>query len=633
MNKTKLKVNGTLTRHIALSLIGVVIVLSVFSIGTTYFYLSHLSRVSFNEKAEEYVDLLRDSLEIPIWKLDNHAIEKICNVFSNDEHFGFMKVTSDNGVILFEHGDATRPGLLEKTFHISHKKTALATIDLQLNSVVQNDEYKKVLLSSLFLVLVVALGLMVSTKILLQKLLQRPLEYLISRIKHISDGDYSENSEVFPQNEFADIAEEFNVMANRVKLRETSLAEMNKELMNQINEKNASEKAKVDLEAQLRQAYKMEAIGTLAGGIAHDFNNILGVILGYTEMAREDAPPGSPIIQDLDKVLAASNRAKELVAQILTFSRQTNIDLSPITIQPIIKESLKMLRSSIPTTIEIKEDIDPLCKSVLADPTQIHQIIMNLSTNAYHSMDAKGGVLSVQLRSSSIESIAQQDSREIEAGEYVELIVSDTGSGIGPDVIGKIFSPYFTTKGVGKGTGMGLSIIHGIVKACGGAVTVESLLGKGTTFHVFLPVTSPESIKEANPLEFIVKGDGRILFVDDEELLVEMGKDMLERMGYEVTARTSSLEALEVFQNSPDSFDVVLTDQTMPGMTGADLARRILQIRPEIPIILCTGYSNLIDEDIAKSIGIREFALKPLVKSSISKLINKVLGNKELPVG
>ncbi|MCG2744865.1 MAG: transporter substrate-binding domain-containing protein [Desulfobacteraceae bacterium] len=397
-----------------------------------------------------------------------------------------------------------------------------------------------------------------------------------------------------------------------------------------ITERKRSEDERKEMEERLRQAQKMEAIGTLAGGIAHDFNNILAIIFGFTDMARANAPSGTQLEEDLEQVLIAANRAKELVKQILAFSRQSATERFPLQIQPLIKEGLKMIRSSIPSTISITEDINSKSGNILADPSQINQILMNLCTNAYHAMEETGGVLSVTLKPALIGPEEQLMSAHVTPGEYLELTVSDTGCGIGPDIIDKIFDPYFTTKGVGKGTGMGLAIIHGIMADCGGMITVESQLGLGATFHVFFPVVALNAVPEINEAEDILKGNERILFVDDEELLAEMAKKMLEKLGYCVTVCHSSVEALETFKNTPGEFDLVITDQTMPGITGAELSRMMMQIRPDIPIILCTGYSNLINEASAKELGIKEFALKPLTKETIAKLIRKVLnGGKE----
>ncbi|MBU2538550.1 MAG: response regulator [Proteobacteria bacterium] len=391
-----------------------------------------------------------------------------------------------------------------------------------------------------------------------------------------------------------------------------------------ITERIRAEEEKSALESRLRQSQKMEAIGVLAGGIAHDFNNILAVILGYTEMAKEDAPSGSRFARDLDNVLTSTLRAKELVKQILSFSRQSSLDRMVVKIQPLVQESLKMLRASIPTTITIEEKIDQQSGTILADPTQVHQVVMNLCTNAFHAMENTGGVLSVGVKLTTLDSSLLVDGQQISPGEYVELTVSDTGIGIGQDIIDKIFDPYFTTKGVGKGTGMGLSISYGIVKSYGGTITVESTVGQGTTFHVYFPVIQEEE-QEPEKSQDIPGGKERILFVDDEELLVALGRDMLEHLGYTVTGRDSSIEALETFMNDPNQFDLVITDQTMPGLTGTDLARKILQVRPDLPIILCTGYSSQVSEEAAKAIGIKEFAFKPLSISSIAQLVRRVL--------
>lgn len=379
------------------------------------------------------------------------------------------------------------------------------------------------------------------------------------------------------------------------------------------------------IEDQLRQAQKMEAIGALAGGIAHDFNNILNVILGYAEIAKDDALPESSMVENLSRVIQAGERAKDLISQILAFSRQSEHNSIPFQPASIVKEVVKMLRHAIPSTIEIHENIDPNSELILADPIQIHQILMNLCTNAFHAMEHTGGDLFISLQNRKIDS---EDpiltSTSLVAGKYVELRVRDTGPGISPAIQDKIFNPYFTTKEVGKGSGMGLSIVHGIVKSYGGAITVETTPEKGAAFYLFFPVAERGEAKEVIH-EPVRKGSERILFVDDEDFLVNIGKKMLEMLGYKVTVKQSSIEAMELFQNQPDQFDLIITDQTMPVMTGADFARRILQIRPDMPIILCTGYSTIISEEKAKSMGIKAFALKPILQRDMSRLIRKVL--------
>ncbi len=396
-----------------------------------------------------------------------------------------------------------------------------------------------------------------------------------------------------------------------------------------ISDRKEAEKEKAQLEEQWRQSQKLEAIGTLAGGIAHDFNNILSVILGYTDLAKVDAPPGSNYSDDLDKVLEAGYRAKDLVQQILAFSRQAQIEKVSLKPQAIIKEALRMLRASIPTTIEVRASIDPDCGVIDADPTQFHQIVMNLCTNAFHAMEEKGGILEVVLRVADSVPLELKEGKSNAGDGFLEFSISDTGRGIGPEFIDKIFDPFFTTKEKGKGTGMGLAITYGIVKEYGGTITVDSQLGKGTTFKIYLPRGKAETVLEKPEVADAPKGSERILFVDDEELLIKLGKDMLERFGYHVTAKLRSFEALEAFQNQPDKFDLVITDQTMPGMTGLDMARRMLQIRPDIPVILCTGHSTLVDENVSKAQGIKGFALKPVGMKDMSRLIRQILDGDE----
>jgi PAS domain S-box-containing protein len=394
-----------------------------------------------------------------------------------------------------------------------------------------------------------------------------------------------------------------------------------------ITERRQAEQEKIKLAAQLYQAQKMEAIGTLAGGIAHDFNNILGAILGRAEMIQEDSPADSMIRKDIDQILKACHRAKDLVKQILAFSRQAEIEQIPLQPAIIIKEAVRMLRSSLPSTITIHQDIDSETGLILADPTQIHQVLMNLCTNAFHAMEETGGTLTISMHRKTLSRNDLVSEPHVQPGAFMQLSIGDTGPGIAPEIRERIFDPYFTTKQVGKGTGMGLAIIHGIVKGYKGFVTFHSRPGEGAVFHVYLPVIDDSAVVESETVPFAGDplGTERILFIDDEEILLEVGRSMLERLGYRVTVRKNSLEALHTFQNHPDQFDLIITDQTMPGMIGSDMAQRMLQLRPDIPIILCTGYSNLISEEKAKSLGIKGFALKPLTKKNIASIIRKVL--------
>jgi len=379
------------------------------------------------------------------------------------------------------------------------------------------------------------------------------------------------------------------------------------------------------LESQLRQVQKMEAIGTLAGGIAHDFNNILGAILGYTEMAKEDSEPGSRASNQLDKVIEAGNRAAGLVKQILAFSRQAISEPVPINPEHIIKEVIKLLRPSLPSTIAITQQLAHPVRNITADPTQVHQIVMNLCTNAFHAMEKTGGTLDISLENRELATQDIQPYPDAKPGKFVVLSISDTGPGIPSEIRDRIYDPYFTTKEVGKGTGMGLAIVHGIATSLGGFVTCESTLGQGTVFRTFLPAASSDVVAPLPALTDIAPtGKEHVLLVDDEELLAELGQMMLERLGYQVTLCTDSMAALSLIREYPNKFDVLITDQTMPGMTGFNLARNVLKIRPNLPIILCTGYSNLVDEESAKQAGIRGFIMKPLTKKGLAKLLATV---------
>jgi two-component system cell cycle sensor histidine kinase/response regulator CckA len=384
------------------------------------------------------------------------------------------------------------------------------------------------------------------------------------------------------------------------------------------------------LEDRLKMSQKLEAIGTLAGGIAHDFNNILSPILGYTELVMEGMPKNSHDYNNLVQVYQAANRAKDLVQQILTFSRQSEQEPRSVQIQLIVHEALKLLRAAIPSTIKFKINIDSNCAPVNADPTQIHQIVMNLCTNAYHAMMTKGGVLGISLDEIYINKEDAVDYKGINSGPFICLSVSDTGHGMDANVLPRIFEPFFTTKEKGLGTGMGLAVVHGIVKNHKGHIDVYSEVGKGSTFKVYLPI-EPQPIASAEQihLDEIPRGSERILVIDDESYIVQMLVQMLESLGYTVEARTNSNEALELFLLDPYYFQLVITDQIMPQITGDVLARKLLAIRKDIPIILCTGFSEFIEKDALQDIGIRDLVMKPVLKSELARVIRKNLDTCE----
>jgi PAS domain S-box-containing protein len=382
------------------------------------------------------------------------------------------------------------------------------------------------------------------------------------------------------------------------------------------------------LETQLRQAHKIQAIGTLAGGIAHDFNNILGAILGYTELAMQKVARDKVLGGYLQEVLTAGHRAKDLVQQILAFSRQTELKRTPIQFHLLIKEALELLRAVLPSTIALQSVIDPSSGSILADPTQIYQVVLNLCTNAAHAMRDTGGALEILLEPVDVPADYTSVAAALRAGPYVRLTVRDTGHGMAPETMERIFEPFFTTKEVGQGTGMGLAVVHGIITSYGGAITVESTPGQGTTFAVYLPrlaepASATRAAKESPP-----GGSEHLLFVDDEVALVHLWQAALEHLGYNVIACTSSLEALDVFRAAPQSFDLVITDYTMPAMTGEVLAHELRRIQPDIPIILCTGFSDTMTAQRAQALGIDGFILKPLMVGDLSLAIRRVLAQR-----
>ncbi|HUH65044.1 MAG TPA: response regulator [Syntrophales bacterium] len=380
-------------------------------------------------------------------------------------------------------------------------------------------------------------------------------------------------------------------------------------------------------EKGLLQAQKMEAIGTLAGGIAHDFNNILGAILGLTEMTLYESREASQK-RRLEQVIGACDRARNLVNHILTFSRRGEQERRPVDIGIIVKESLKLLRASLPSTINIMSDIPQNSNTVFADPTQIHQIMMKLCTNAAYAMRERGGMLKIELEHVDIDTAALSSNPALKPGPYARLIVSDTGCGIDPAIIDRIFDPFFTTKKPGEGTGLGLSVVYGIVKSYGGAINVYSEPALGTTFKIYLPRIESAAPSESKSQGPIPRGEERILFVDDEEVLAEIGKEMVQSLGYVVAARTSSVEALKAFQAQPFRYDIIITDMTMPNMTGVELAREIHRIRADVPVIVCTGFSELINEREAGRLGIEKLLMKPLFLKDLALAIRDVLDRK-----
>ncbi len=383
------------------------------------------------------------------------------------------------------------------------------------------------------------------------------------------------------------------------------------------------------METRIQQAQKMESIGNLAGGIAHDFNNLLYPIIGLSEMLIEDLPKNSPENENVKEILKAGKRGSELVKQILAFSRQNEHTLTPVRVQFVMKEVLKLIRASIPMNIEINQQLQSDCGLVLADSTQLHQIGMNLITNAYHAVESGiEGKIDVQVR----EITLPYESKDISLppGQYALLSVSDNGVGIDPAYKDKIFEPYFTTKEQGKGTGLGLSMVYGIVKEHKGDIKVYSELGKGTTFNIYIPLMAKSDIVESSSEKVVLEcGSEHILLVDDEAAIANLEKQILERLGYTISERTSSFDALEAFKANPDRYDLVISDMSMPHMTGDALARKMLSIKPDLPIIICTGFSERLNKELAKEMGIKGLLMKPVTISDMAQEVRRVLDEKK----
>jgi PAS domain S-box-containing protein len=394
-----------------------------------------------------------------------------------------------------------------------------------------------------------------------------------------------------------------------------------------ITENKRIEEEKANFQNKLVQGQKMEAIGTLAGGIAHDFNNILSAIIGYTELLQMKLSGNSKEFDYAQQIRIAGARARDLIKQILTFSRQSEHEIRPVDLATIAKEISKLLRSSLPTTIEIRQGIQGNAL-VMGDPTQLHQILMNLCTNAGHAMQDKGGLLTIELKNIQVEDDLVIDNINLTPGNYVQLSVSDTGHGIPAEHLERIFDPFFTTKERGEGTGMGLSVVHGIVESCKGAIHVDSEAGIGSTFKIFLPAIERPARRVIHEAADIPKGNEHLLFVDDDPALIRMGTTQLESLGYKVSSRSNSIEALALFKNKPDTFDLVITDMTMPKMTGDALATEIKRIKPSIPIILCTGFSLKISQENIHKFDIDAFLLKPIIIGEMAETIRNVLDKK-----
>jgi|WetSurMetagenome_2_1015567.scaffolds.fasta_scaffold99408_1 two-component system, cell cycle sensor histidine kinase and response regulator CckA len=392
-----------------------------------------------------------------------------------------------------------------------------------------------------------------------------------------------------------------------------------------ISKRKHAEREKKKLEEQLHHSQKLEAIGTLAAGVAHDFNNILGIILGFAELTYDMVPQTVPVHDKIQQIILASHRAKDIIRQLLTFSRKMHIDRAPVDPSLVVKDALKFLRSSLPSTIDLRHNLPFINGTILADPTQIHQVMMNLCSNAAQAMEQTGGVIEVNAESVTLDADRRNQFLGLPEGDYFKLTVSDTGSGIEPDIIDRIFDPYFTTKEIGKGSGMGLAVVHGIVKNHNGAISVSSSPGNGAVFTILIPLLKNKKVYEKHKEPPLPQGRERILFVDDEAAIVSIAQSNLEELGYAVETALTPQEALNAFRRNARRFDLIITDMTLPKMNGEALFREMRKICKDVRGILCTGYSTITDERRAKQLGFSDFLLKPLSKRDIACAVRKVL--------
>ncbi len=722
-------------------------VASIFLITTlcTYGLFTYQSRTSYNQKATEYLDYLRDSLEVPLWNIDNDWIKSICDSFAKNETVALLKIKGEDGATLYETGNDEKEGLISRTSIVRYNGQSIGSVEIGLTTRIYKKSNYQIIGGSILTMMLVVTGLAFSTKLILNRILNKPLNHLMHRIDQISSGEYRERSERFNHMEVAIILEKFNQMANEVKSREDSLIETNRMLESEISDRKEAEKAlrrsehryrqliedlpvglfrsspeaqgpflmvnpafikmfgyaskdqiadqsvkefyqdpdmrrhvldmlysedsiqgiemefkkrdgstlvglitahmikdtegapthidgiiedittRKQLERQIRQQQKMEAIGTLAGGIAHDFNNILSSMFGFAEAAKLKNASGEKIDTYINEILSGGLRARSLIRQIMAFSRQTEGQKTATAIAPILKETIKFLRASLPAMIEIKQTIISSEAMVWADPSQVHQIIMNLCTNAAHAMHAKGGLLDIKLDDIQLENEADILYGQLKSGTYARLTVCDEGEGIRKDHLERIFEPFFTTKERGEGTGMGLAVVHGIVEAMGGAISVESEVTRGAAFHVLLPMFEGESGYLEDQYRMPERGKGTILLVDDEQGFLAAGKEILEQLGYDIIPAGSGAEALDVFAPRRDRIDLVITDLVMPKMTGLELAQRLRLIKPDIVIILCTGFSDNAMPINKEALGIFDIVMKPLLAGELTRTIEKAL--------
>ncbi|MCP4024403.1 MAG: response regulator [Desulfobacteraceae bacterium] len=738
--KKRITLSNALRNRLILTVSAIFIVTTL----SNYWVSSHRAKVRNSNKTLEYLSYLSDNLEVPLWNMDEDWIESICKSFTNNDMIGLLKVYDGDAAVLFQAIKEKESDLATQKKELYLKGYHIGTIELGISDAITNQQNYRMLSINILTMTLVILGIAFSTKLILNKILEQPLNQLLTKIDDISKGEYDDTSKDSKHFEIFTILGKFNHMSQRVRKRETSLKEANKRLESEITDRKQVEKAhqeseeryqqlvenlsvglfrsspkpdgpflmvnnalvnmlgydskqdflkkkvastyanpdmrsqvlellfsqgeiqgfelefvkndgttmvglttsrvicdekdnplyidgiiedithRKNLENQIKQTQRMEALGTLAGGIAHDFNNILSSIFGFAEVAKLRYASGKNLTDPLDEILSAGIRARGLIKQIMTFSRQSEVKRNAITISPIVKETVKFLRASLPAMIEIRLDLKSTQSIILGEPTQIHQILMNLCTNSAHAME-HGGTLEIMLDDVEIDDDIQPEYQGMKPGEYLCLIIKDTGHGIKQEYMERIFEPFFTTKPRGEGTGMGLAMVHGIVTEMGGYIFVDSRTGKGSAFTIHIPVYEGEPMAFPASKVPLKTGKGNILFVDDENGFLESGTEILQGHGYKVIAALSGEEALSQFESSSVNIDLVVTDMVMPKMTGLELALQVKELKPDMPVILCTGFSSGIGFKAKEDAGISEMVMKPILAHELIGAIERSL--------
>jgi signal transduction histidine kinase/CheY-like chemotaxis protein len=626
----------SLTRQIIIALICTTVVCLIPFFFHSYLTLKESHYELLNTDRKTLGAQAQNSLSIPMYNLDTYQLRQVIQGFMNNKTIKEIVVRDiypPHEILVAARRDENWTPVIQTveanlssspftdTYSIIFQQREVGLLDMVYTDKFIKQTLTRAIISNILTLFLLTITLSCAMFIVLRRRVIQPLKQVEQYASEIG------------KNEMAEIPVDSSRFSLEIQNVQYALESMLAQLRSRFDALMRSEKALRESEKLRQQSQKMEAIGTLAGGIAHDFNNILGAILGYTDLLLVNNPEDNVTRKHLQQIQKAGYRARDLVKQILAFSRQSQQEIYRIRVEPILQEVSQLLRSSIPVTIDIRLEIEDESGIVEADPSQIHQVVMNLSTNAFHAMEKTGGELTLSLQS--VDSLPEDlgNEKQSPSGKYLLLSVKDTGHGMSPEVLAKIFDPFFTTKEQNKGTGMGLAVVYGIIQDMGGDIFVESSIGVGTTFRVYLPLCmDSEDIPDVKK-DTIIGGKEHILLVDDDVMLSQITRLTLEQLGYTVTSQNSSVDAVQLFRDTAKEYDLVLTDYYMPKLTGLELTDQLRDIRPDIPIILYTGFSEMVDEDVARAKGMNGFAYKPVPRSLLARLIRTALSEKNTYTG